>query len=430
MRYRKNVLFENWHFSLPERTGGNAPHRARLLYTFRYRDASPSKRAWTVVRALFVWDKGCGREAGQAEAEKERGSVVKSLLFRWFVVCLLFSEVAIFRGRALQDLSDQGLPVFSSWTGLAEDYETFRDNNYPLVVPGNDVLSYGTWESVLSDIGLFSCTKWFWYFSEGTVRLDDLLFNVAGFSEKIPFIIYEDIYTAELIVAVQISTQTFREVYSQPVESYLSALNRGEELWEETARRRVVLYGELVSENWVDEAEPMYLGRSMALSEESSGVMLLRDGDYSSTNMWISIERAGTNESTDCLLTVHVPESITNSVDLFQKDDLLDPSTWALAAARIEQNEAHCAVWTNTVQTVERRFFSAADALVDTDGDSISDGRERFVYLTSVHTSDTDDDGISDDQELFAIHTDPNNEDISAPDVQMIVYLPGINPVP
>lgn len=56
-------------------------------------------------------------------------------------------------------------------------------------------------------------------------------------------------------------------------------------------------------------------------------------------------------------------------------------------------------------------FFYLARADVDSDGDGISDSRERLVFSTDPHVYDSDGDGLSDFEETHRYTTDPNRED-------------------
>ena len=56
-------------------------------------------------------------------------------------------------------------------------------------------------------------------------------------------------------------------------------------------------------------------------------------------------------------------------------------------------------------------FFYLARADVDSDGDGISDSRERLVFGTDPHVYDSDGDGLSDRKELYQNGTNPNAVD-------------------
>jgi hypothetical protein len=117
-------------------------------------------------------------------------------------------------------------------------------------------------------------------------------------------------------------------------------------------------------------------------------------------------------------LTLAYPDDFTNRVDFFTCPDLI-ASWWDLAVDATNVNTSTNFIeWVDTNAMVQgMRFYSAGNADVDTDGDGLSDAREKFIYHTNSNTNDTDHDGLHDDYEILTLHTDPNNPKTNKPNV-------------
>lgn len=364
-----------------------------------------------------------GKQIGQ-RLKNERGEVVRSLFFRWLVVCLLFSGVSGAVGKPFLEV-EQDIPVIAAWGQLVDEYERYRDANYPLVVPGSDLLSYGTWESVLCELTSFKNGSWFWFFEGGLYRVSGTSTSSAIVKDVTPLLIYEDVYSGEIVVAEERLDGAYVEVYSQKTLSILDALALGASSYKETARRRIAWCPVLVP---FDYSEPIEVAAESGLLRTADfSPLLLSDKDgisgdetiwlrtmtlekrsaiHSPTNMWIEMQRIGPEGNTYRIL-VHVPAPSTNRVDIFSKGSLLSTGLWAVASGMIEQDANHQAIWTNPESSALRYYYRAADAEQDSDGDGLPDGRESFTYGSNPHNGDTDQDSIPDGVEVSLYNTDP-----------------------
>ena len=122
-------------------------------------------------------------------------------------------------------------------------------------------------------------------------------------------------------------------------------------------------------------------------------------------------------------LTLAYPNEFTNHVDFFTCPELI-AGWWDLAVSATNVSTS-----TNFIEWVDvnssanpRRFYNAGDADLDSDGDTLTDAREKLMYHTNSSTNDTDGDGLHDDYELFTSHTDPNIGDTNKPNVW--IYSP------
>lgn len=118
------------------------------------------------------------------------------------------------------------------------------------------------------------------------------------------------------------------------------------------------------------------------------------------------------------LLTLAYPTDFTNRVDFFACTNLVD-FWWDLAATTNVNTSTNWIEWLDT-SPPGLRFYAAGNADLDTDGDSLTDAREKFMYHTSATTNDTDHDGLTDSNEVFNLHTDPNSNDVVCPVVTIL----------
>jgi hypothetical protein len=117
----------------------------------------------------------------------------------------------------------------------------------------------------------------------------------------------------------------------------------------------------------------------------------------------------------DVALTVSYPPGFTNRLEIYESPDLRTPH-WRLAASNLVTVGQPAVTW-RAAHTDDRRsrFFTAADADLDRDGDMLPDARELFVYHTSPTNGDTDADGLLDGEEIKEHRTDPRNGDRDKP---------------
>ena len=64
--------------------------------------------------------------------------------------------------------------------------------------------------------------------------------------------------------------------------------------------------------------------------------------------------------------------------------------------------------------------------LIDSDGDTLSDGEELFVYRSSPLSLDSDGDGLSDQREVREIGSNPSDPRPGAPMVKGYSFLPAL----
>ena len=139
------------------------------------------------------------------------------------------------------------------------------------------------------------------------------------------------------------------------------------------------------------------------------------------------------NVSTGALLTIAYPYNgatyptncFTNQLDIFASRNLIE-DVWTLEDTIDVSSSTNWVEWLDTSATnLTIRFYAAANANcsadgVDTDGDGLSFGRERYLYHTSPTNSNTDGDSMDDGEEVAA-GTDPNNPDDSKPTITIIL---------
>lgn len=142
--------------------------------------------------------------------------------------------------------------------------------------------------------------------------------------------------------------------------------------------------------------------------------MMMYQGPAVSDLTLVGIERA----TNGMKLTLAYPSDYTNRVDFFTCPDLIG-FWWNLGLSATNVNSStNWIEWTDvnaTAQTV--RFYAAGNADLDSDGDGLTDAKEKYMYHTSSITNDTDGDGLSDYEEVINLHTDPNNNDTNKPNV-------------
>lgn len=107
--------------------------------------------------------------------------------------------------------------------------------------------------------------------------------------------------------------------------------------------------------------------------------------------------------------------------DIGENESLVTESGWQIAAVGLSTNGLTSVSWTDAglsspafplaerspVTTPYMRIYMVSRQDIDTDGDGLSDGEEKFVYGTSAIYADSDLDGILDGAEVITHGTDP-----------------------
>lgn len=150
------------------------------------------------------------------------------------------------------------------------------------------------------------------------------------------------------------------------------------------------------------------------------GISLMRYDGPPVTDLQFTAIEVHTNGT---LLTLAYPTDFTNRVDIFSCADLV-ASWWDLAVTTNVNTSTNWIEWLDpTPPTL--RFYTAGNADLDTDGDGLTDGREKFLYHTLATTNDTDEDSLSDYEEVINRHTDPNNSNTCLPVVSIVFPASG-----
>jgi hypothetical protein len=146
--------------------------------------------------------------------------------------------------------------------------------------------------------------------------------------------------------------------------------------------------------------------------------MLLRFGEDYTNYLWVGIQGPAQG-LTSIEIAVNIPDGFTNRVEIFTCTNLLD-SWWTLAATNISTEGTNVVYWTYDLSgDASPVFFAAGNADIDSDGDGLTDAREKFLYHTDPNEWDTDGDGFSDGDEVNVYGTDPLDK-YSVPAPQML----------
>ena len=159
-----------------------------------------------------------------------------------------------------------------------------------------------------------------------------------------------------------------------------------------------------VQKRIVDEHSKMEL-LSVAESMLSGGMLMSMGTD---SNIVITAVELNSNTVT---VTIGYPNGFTNRLELFSCMDLM-AFNWELAETNMVTagtNEIH---WVDTgagapALTNIAVLYAVGNADIESDGDSLIDAREFFLYRTDMNDADTDNDELNDGEELFASYTDP-----------------------
>ena len=120
-------------------------------------------------------------------------------------------------------------------------------------------------------------------------------------------------------------------------------------------------------------------------------------------------------------LSTYPTNCYTNKLEFFSCADLVDGYFTSLAVTNVS-SATNWIEWTDvnsSIYAADYRYYAAGNADKDSDSDSLTDAREKFMYHTSPTNSDTDADGYSDYQEVIVLYTDPNNNDTNRPVVML-----------
>jgi len=146
--------------------------------------------------------------------------------------------------------------------------------------------------------------------------------------------------------------------------------------------------------------------------------MLLRFGEDYTNYLWVGIQGPAQG-LTNIEIAVNIPDGFTSRVEIFTCTNLLD-SWWTLAATNISTEGTNVVYWTYDLSGDDSPvFFAAGNADIDSDGDGLTDAREKFLYHTDPNEWDTDGDGFSDGDEVNVYGTDPLDK-YSVPAPQML----------
>lgn len=158
-------------------------------------------------------------------------------------------------------------------------------------------------------------------------------------------------------------------------------------LWENFYNpARVVVTTKLIDEN---DLEHWLYARARVLAAEP----LLNTANYSVPMIEVTISNlqfAGVSKVTNGVsLTVVYTNGFTNGLDVFMCNDLVG-EVWGFAAKSLPTTGTNL-TWVDTNTWVFSgmpvRFYAAADATADADGDGYADGREIMVYNTDPNSA-------------------------------------------
>jgi hypothetical protein len=183
---------------------------------------------------------------------------------------------------------------------------------------------------------------------------------------------------------------------------------------------RVQIRGRLIPTEYLRDylyAEQKHQSASTASLEPLELEMLLLGGRSGGNNdLWLSI-RGPAAGLTNVEVTIRLPDGFTNRVEIYSFDattngafDGIDSSPWLLAMTNDSTAGTNQLVWFDmNADSIQSRFYAAGNGDVDTDGDTLADAREMFLYHTQPGMADSDGDGATDGQEIDA-GTNPNND--------------------
>lgn len=250
---------------------------------------------------------------------------------------------------------------------------------------------------------------------------DSFIEGLAGYEmdgiPRFPVWLYEDAtgnIIVESIEGKQIATIKREWGYSQDwlAREYHPALDTYEKWYRDwliemyspqrVAMRYDIILGEddLIKYVWV---------KSIAAAQSPPGGMMKSswEGGTVSNLQFVSIDKT-TNGTIELTIAWPTNGLSTNMVDFFACTNLL-VQDWGIAVTTNMDLNTNCFSWVDEDSTNYAVRFYDCWTLDDTDGDGVSDGREKRLYGTDNDDWDTDDDGVGDGAELFTYGTDPIN---------------------
>ena len=341
-----------------------------------------------------------------------------------FALCTLLPAVTSDTSTAGSNTATT-IQTVSTWGEISKLYLSYRDTVYHLIPPSTAVSA-----EVFQEKGaeIQNTADWFWVFG-GTTLYAASSGELSKALERLPveIIIYEDLAKNEIVInkqsddiknpseeeAVFTAPEWAEQSYEQSFEEYTAT---------ELGKRRVVL--RITLQQLPDKSA----STSVVSAAPVPMTMAMMSGGASISNIRFTVIEKLTNGN--IYTEISYPVDYTNRLDIFTVDSgtgLLD-FWWNLAV-----NATNVSTSTNYISWVDTdavnagggvRFYAAANADinspgVDEDHDSLSYGREHFLYHTSPTNSDTDIDGYSDYEEVINMHTDPNNNDTTIPSISL-----------
>ena len=324
------------------------------------------------------------------------------------------------------DPSIEGITIIRNYSDLISNFLEFRDRNYPLVIPqdfNTDALSTTT-ELKKTLQSAEGNNDWYWTFNAGVIYFDSLYARRQGFRDGDHLIIYEDLFSDEIVIlkAKEDQLDDYQCCYSAKAPAWLDKwLNTGthkDQFWREISRKRIILEMTLRSDRNINED-------LRALEESSMNfpplVMMMGGG----TPEHLEIQSITTTEnSTE--LSISWPLDFTNRVDIYTCTDLISQN-WELAETNLTTEGFSSLQWTNN--TGGFCIYAIGNADTDSDMDNLSDAREKLVHHTNPSNADTDMDGLDDGEELTEQTNplDPDSDDDTMMDGWEVEY--GFNPL-
>ncbi|MBU1693691.1 MAG: thrombospondin type 3 repeat-containing protein [Verrucomicrobia bacterium] len=326
------------------------------------------------------------------------------------LVCGIFlAGLAICLAQLAISSSESDFPTISSWDDLVGEYLRFRESSYALVVP-DEFTSYGQTEAMLKEYAFDALQAepgWYWNFDGGVFYFDEASPLAKQVEHGTEIVIYEDMARGELLVlrVPQTEKEDCREeiVYRAPK---WPEVQNGEDyavyLWRELSKRRLAWQVTLkASELAEKEADS---GLSAESASPGSGMMLLFEEEWTN-HLWLSVY-GPSDGLTNVIVAVHIPEEFTNRVEIFSITNLLG-FPWSLAVTNLSAAGTNSVSWVEPeLENLEKSYYIAGNADLDSDEDGLADAREKFMYGTDPSEEDTDGDEMSDGLEV-ELGTDP-----------------------
>lgn len=347
--------------------------------------------------------------------------MVRKLQYLWgrieirvlmLLACGLFLAVlAVGLAQLAIPSSDSDFPTISSWDDLVGEYLRFREANYALLAP-DEFTSCGQVEAILKEYafdGLQAEPGWYWSFDGWVFCFDETSPLGKQLEHGTQIVIYEDMDKEEILVlrVPQKDGESYQEeiVYRAPG---WPEVQEGEDysvyLWRELSKRRIAWQVTLKSISGAEE-EPEAAEQEEKDSGEGGGMRLF--SEEWTNHLWLSIDgpEAGL---TNVIVGVHTPDGFTNRIEIFSITNLLD-FPWSLAVTNLPTGGTNLISWPEPdLENIEKCYYVAGNADVDSDEDGLADGREKFLHGTDSSLWDTDGDGVGDGDEI-AGGTSPND---------------------